>query len=33
MSTNPIEEGKATQGMDKEEAFQILKENCKNFLG
>ena len=32
MSTNPIEEGKATQGMDKEEAFQILKENCKNFL-
>ena len=32
MSANPIEERKDTQGINKEEAFQILKENCKNFL-
>ena len=32
MSTPPKEEGKATESLDREDAFKILKENCQNFL-
>ena len=32
MSTTPIGEGKATEKLDRNEAFKILKENCQNFL-
>ena len=32
MSSNQIEEGKTVGILNKDEAFKILKENCKNFL-
>ena len=32
MSTTPIGEGNATEKLDRNEAFKILKENCQNFL-
>ena len=32
MSSNQIEEGTTADILNKDEAFKILKENCKNFL-